>query len=147
MSGVLQGDFVLLRAGALRLLLPREEVGAAEYLETRPEPRPGEPLLLQPGDADGRPFAALSERMTLLPDCPADRFVVTTFTEDALGIGWCWDEMRVLIAAELRPQALPPALASAGSPVDGYVEHDGGIAWLAQAGRLAAFALDSGALP
>ena len=45
----LRGNFVMLRAGSLRLLLRKEEVGAARYLGVRPEPS-GEPGLFRLGD-------------------------------------------------------------------------------------------------
>ena len=139
----LHGDFVLLRSGRLRLLLPQAEVGAAEYLDPRPLPseRPG---LLLAGD---RCVAALSEQMTLLPECPPARFIVAALGDGAERIGWCWDELRVLIGVDLTAIALPPMLVGAHTPVDRYAEHDGELAYLCSAERLAGFALASGVAP
>ena len=142
-ANTLHGDFVLLRAGKLRLLLPQQEVGAAEYLEARPQSLPDEPLLLA-GDASGRLFAALSDDMVLLRDCPPQRFVVTTLGDDDLHIGWCWDEMKVLIGVALEPRELPAVLVTPGTPVDAYVLHEGQIAYLSSAARVTAFALGEG---
>src|SRR6185369_5609041 len=50
MAATLTGDFVLLRAGGLRLLVPQADVAQAEYLEA--------------GRGDRR-YVALSESMTL----------------------------------------------------------------------------------
>jgi hypothetical protein len=141
---VLRGNFVMLRAGTLRLLLPQSEVGAAEYLEERPQPA-GEPGLLSlPHDAGGRSFAALTDRMTLHRACPDERFVVTTLGDGGDEFGWCWDELKVLIDIELQPRPLPAALVTPFTPVDGYVEFEGKLVFLCTASRLASFALGAG---
>ena len=139
----LRGNFVMLRADTLRVLLPQSEVGAAEYLEERPQPT-GEPGLLRlPDDTCNRKFAALSGRMTLLAACPDGRFVAATLggrEEPA----WCWDELKVLIDTELHPKPLPAVLVTPLTPVESYVEYEGSLAYLCSAGRLAGFALQSG---
>ena len=48
----LRGNFVLLRADTLRLLLPQHEVGAAEYIEGAPGPGSAGGLF-EYGDGDG----------------------------------------------------------------------------------------------
>jgi hypothetical protein len=113
----LKGHFVLLRAGALRLLLPQASVGPAEYRD--------------PGDLSRR-VVAPSERLQALDEVPAGRFVLAQLAGDG-GVGegapWlAWDEVRVLIDADLRAHALPPALRSPGMPVTAYVEFEDGIA-------------------
>jgi hypothetical protein len=139
----LRGNFVLLRADTLRLLLPQEEVGAAEYLEARPEST-GEPGLLRLAtDHDERGFAALSAQMTLLPQCPAERFVVAALGDGSDGLGWCWDDLKVLIDIELQPQPIPAVLVAPDAPVDHYAEHAGELAFLCSARRLTEFALAS----
>ncbi|HSV52352.1 MAG TPA: hypothetical protein VLJ57_09565 [Burkholderiaceae bacterium] len=138
------GNYILLRADTLRLLLPQHEVGAAEYLEA--VPGPGEtPGLLRHRDAPGeRQFAALSAQMTLLPLCPADRFVVTALGEHGNDLAWCWNDVQVLIDVQLQPRPIPAALLAPNTPVDQYVEHAGEIAFLCSARRLREFALAPG---
>jgi hypothetical protein len=130
-----RGTFVLLRAGALRLLLAQAEVGPAEYLETRPEPSEV-PGLLRCDDA--RAYAALSDAMTLLDECPRERFIACTLAGDERL--WCWDELRVLIDIELEPVALPAGVADPSTPVAAYVELDGAPAFLCSAADVRAFA-------
>jgi hypothetical protein len=127
-SATVRGNFVLLRAGTLRLLLPQGDVGAAEYLDRAEEERP---------------LVALSSRMTLLPECPPERFVAAPL-HDGGDLGWCWDELQVLIDVELQPQPLPPSLLTHSTPVSHYVEHDGELAYLCNAQSLSQFALASG---
>lgn len=138
------GDYVLLRADTLRLLLPRHEVGTAEHSGTplRPCPETG---LLRPADgSSARRFAALSDRMTLLPHCPVDRFVVTALGAEGDNLGWCWNEVRMLIDVELQLRPLPTVLLARNTPVEQYVEHAGEIAFLCSAHRLREFALMPG---
>lgn len=140
-SATLRGNYVLLRADTLRLLLPQHEVGAAEYLAD-PLEAGDVPGLLRPSASKGtRRFAALSAQMTLLPHCPADRFIVAPLGEGDNAMGWCWNEMQVLIDIELQPQPVPAVLLAPHPPVDHYVEHDGEIAYLCSASRLRAYAL------
>lgn len=118
----LRGNFVMLRADTLRLLLPQREVGAAEYIEGVP-----------PGGAGGlfefgegrQPLAALSSRMELLAQWPPGRFVVTRLAAGDAELCFAWNEARVLIDAELERRPLPPAMQVPGAPIDGYVEHEG----------------------
>lgn len=139
----LRGNFIMLRADTLRLLLPQHEVGAAEYLVTGPTSG-DEAAGLQPTASGGkRRLAALSAQMTLLPHCPTDRFVVTPLGEVDDDLGWCWNELRVLIDVELQPQPVPAVLHAPTTPVDQYAVHDGEIAFLCSASRLRAYALAS----
>lgn len=104
----LRGNFVVLRADALRLLLPQCEVGAAEYV------------------ADGaRAVVALSGRMEPLAQWPADRFVLTRLEGAGRELSFAWNEARVLIDAQLELHPLPAAMRVAGAPIGGYVEHEG----------------------
>jgi hypothetical protein len=137
-----RGNFVLLRAGTLRLLLPQEDVGAAEYLEARPVPgaRPGVMRLEQ--DGTSRRLVAPSARMALLAECPAERFVVATLSGGD-GTLWCWDDLQVLIEVQLRTVPIPPVLVAPHTPVDRYAEHQGEIAFMCSARHLAEFALAS----
>jgi hypothetical protein len=125
-----RGNFVFVRADGLRLMLPQEQVGAAEYRRA--------------GEEGGRIYAALSAGMTLLDDCPPERFVVTTLGDGSDGVAWCWNELQVLIGIELHPRPLPATLVGPSTPVGHYVEHAGELAFLCDAPRLQAFALASG---
>ena len=153
----LRGNFVLLRADTLRLLLPQSQVGHAAYLDGRPRPT-GKPGLMRLGQHEGerggegdggglRRFAALSADMTLLAECPANRFVVASLgegNESNESLAWCWDELQVLIDVELHPRTLPSVLVAPHTPVEGYVEHAGELAYLCDGNRVAEFALASG---
>jgi hypothetical protein len=139
-SAIVRGNFVLLRAGTLRLLLPQEDVGAAEYLDARPVASAHPGILLLEQDGATRQLVALSERMALLAECPAGRFVAATLGGGD-GTLWCWDDLQVLIDLQLRPQPLPEVLVAPHTPVDSYAQHQGEIAFLCDAGRLAEYAL------
>ncbi len=134
-----RGNYVLATADTLHLLLPQHEVGVASYLEGRLEPAEEPGLLKRHGGGDPARFAALSAQMTLLPECPPGRFLVASIGDDELG--WCWNELKILIDVELNPQPLPPALCAPDTPVTHYVELDGKLAYLCSAARLHAFAL------
>jgi len=136
-----RGNYVLLRADTLRLLLPQDEVGAVEHLETRPEPCEQAGLFQLPQGDGARSVAALSHHMTLLAKCPDDRFLVTALAGAGDGIVWIWNEVKVLFDVTLQPLALPAVLRGPDMPVDEYVETDDEIAYLCSAQRLGAFAL------
>ena len=146
----LRGNYVLLRADSLRLLLPQHEVGAAEYLAGALEVSEVAGLHRYALDANmpesvaERRFAALSMHMKLLPSNPGDRFVITPLGEGNGDLGWCWNEVKVLIDVELRPQPVAAVLIGPHTPVDRFVEHDGEIAYLLSAERLLAYALAAG---
>jgi hypothetical protein len=129
-SEILRGNYVLLRAGALRLVLPQADVAAASHLERTPGP--GEiPGLLTCGG--GGVYAALSQDMTLLVACPVGRFIAAEFPAAAPGLLWCWDELQVLIDVQLQPVALPDSLLAAQTPVRSWVELDDEPAFLCSA--------------
>lgn len=141
----LRGNYVLLTADTLHLLLPQREVGAAEYLKGALEASGDPGLLKLAGADDPRRFAALSAQMTLLPDCPPERFLVTPLGEEEGNgeLGWCWNELQILIDVELQPRPLPEALLAPGTPVEQYVELEGTLAYLCSAQKLRAFAIAS----
>ena len=139
----LRGNFVLLRADTLRLLLPQSEVGAAGYLDTRPEPTAQAGLLRLPGPAGERHVAALSAHMTLLPACPAERFIVATLGDSGEGLEWCWDELRVLINIEVHAQPIAALLLAPHTPVTHYAELGGELAYLCNADQVKAYALNA----
>lgn len=135
--------WMLLRADTLRLLLPIEEVGAAEHLGQVPQPT-GQPGLFEaPGDAstDGVPrfAAALSERMQPLADMPAGRFIVTPFPAQP-GVVLAWDEARLLRAEAVQLQPLPEVMCAPESPLRQFAEIDGEVAFAASADQLLGYA-------
>lgn len=139
-----RGNYVLLSADTLHLLLPQHEVGAVEYLEGTLEAAEEPGLLKLQGKDSPRRFAALSAHMTLLPQCPPGRFLITPLGDEREGLAWCWSELQVLIDVELLPQPLPAVLLAPNTPVDSYVEFEDRLAYPCDAQRLAAYAIASG---
>ena len=137
-------SFVLLRAAGLRLLLPREDVGAAEYMEHAPSPTAAPGLFEYRSAGASRVVAALSPRMRPLEDFPAARFVLTPLHVDGADLCFAWDEVRVLIDARLEPRPLPPALRAPDAPIESYVAHEGEILLCTTARRLLAYAAGTG---
>ncbi len=142
-DATLRGNYVLLTADALHLLLPQQEVGAAEYLEGSLEASDETGLLQLAGKESARRYAALSTQMTLLPHCPLDRFVVAPIGDGSDGLLWCWNELQILIDVELQPRPLPAVLLAPDTPFDRYVEFEGKLAYLGTAHQLYAYALAS----
>lgn len=143
----LHGNYVLLRADTLRLLLPQHEVGALEYLESVPTPgdAPGLFLPTSKGEMQDHRFVALSAQMNLLTSFPVERFVYTTLgnAQDDL-LGWCWDEVQVLPELEVSPQTLPAVLRAPQTPVVRFVQYDDEIVFLCNARQLRSYALGLG---
>ncbi|HMA08872.1 MAG TPA: hypothetical protein VKP68_13450 [Ramlibacter sp.] len=138
------GNFVMLRADSLRLLLPQQEVGAAEYIEQAPRALP-QPGWFEYGSGEGaRPVIALSGQMTPLVAFPADRFVLTRFSLDGSDLLFAWNEVRVLIEAQLQAHLLPPSMRTADGPISGYVERDGEVLLCSTAGQVMAYAAAHG---
>lgn len=139
-----RGNFVVLRAGGLRLLLPHEDVGAAEYIEGVPAAtaQPGRFELDVLGEL--RSIVALSEQLRALETFPAGRFVLTRLHAGGGELSFAWDEVRVLIDAVLEPLPLPPAMRSPQGPIDGYVRLDGKLLLCATAPRVLAYAVAAG---
>ncbi len=140
-KATVRGNYVLLSADSLHLLLPQHEVGAAEYLagELAASEEPG--LLKLRGEESPRRFAVLSAQMTLLPHCPPDRFLFAPLGDENDDLGWCWNELQILIDVELQPQPVPAVLLTPNAPVVQYVEFEGKLAYLCSARQLHTFAL------
>jgi hypothetical protein len=133
-------NFVMLRADSLRLLLPQQDVGAAEYIDGVPRPTEA-PGLFEHGSGDSlRRVVALSGQMAALAAFPADRFVLTRLIAGGIELSFAWNEVRVLIAVELQPHPLPPAMRAGGGPIAGYVEHDGEVLLCSTAAQVMAYA-------
>lgn len=140
----LHGNYVLLRAGGLRLLLPQHEVGALEYLASVPIPAdiPGLFRLTDADDMQDRRFIAVSPQMKLLTSFPKERFVYTTLGDEEHDLlGWCWDEVRILPELEITPQALPAVLRAPQTPVSRFAEHGDEFLFLCSARQLRNYAL------
>ena len=143
-GSALQGNFVVLRADALRLLLPQQEVGAADYVDSAPVPS-GEAGVFFCGEADARrSVVALSDRMQPLAEFPAGRFLVTSLRTPELELSFAWDEVRVLIGVRLEQHPLPPAMRLPGTPIHGYVEHAGELLLCSTAEQVLACAAGGG---
>ena len=138
-----RANYVLLSADTLNLIFPQHEVGEVEYLEGVLEAGDEQGILQLSGAKDTRRFAALSTRMTLLPHCPSDRFLVAPIGDENENLGWCWKELRLLIDVELKPQPIPAVLLTPDSPVSYFVDFEGKVAYLCSARQLSAFALAS----
>lgn len=143
-AGRIRGNFVLLRADSLRLLLPQQDVGAAAYVEH--EPRATEqPGMYEHGEGDDlRLVVALSDRMRPLARFPVDRFVLASLEADDAGLSFAWNEVQVLIDAEFERHELPTALRVPGAPIDAYMERDGEVVLCTTAERVLAYALATG---
>ena len=136
-----RGNYVLLRADTLRLLLPQSDIQSTNYMQTRPEPIDGESgLLHMPGNDDGAVYVALSSDMRLLGACPSDRFVSTRLQGD-VDVQWCWSEVRVLMDTQLSYEAVPPVLLAPHTPVHEMVAVGDEWAYLCSADVLQQFAL------
>ena len=140
----LRGNFVMLRADGLRLLLPQDEVGAAEYVEGRASPT-GAAGFFETGEgADARTVVALSGRLQPLAQWPQGRYVLTRLGSGAGELSFAWNEARVLIDARLERQPLPPVMRAPGAPIRGYVEHEGELVFCTTAGAVIEAALAGG---
>jgi hypothetical protein len=141
----LRGNFVLLKADGLHLLLPQQDVGAAEYLDTAPRDS-GQPGLfeLDSSEPDGatRFVAGLSANMDLLPEYPQGRFLLTSFEAQG-GMLMCWNEVKVLIDTELQPRSLPAGVLPPDAPVREYVEIGDELAFVCSAERLLEHAFEA----
>ncbi len=140
-----RGDYVLLTADTLRLLLPKQDVGAAEFRAGMLEASEAPGLLKLRGTESLRRFAVLSGQMRLLPHCPDDRRLMTSVGNGGDDVAWCWNALRELPDVELPLYPIPKVLFAANAPVEAYVEVDGELAYLCSAHRLRAFATDPGA--
>jgi hypothetical protein len=133
----MRGDFVLLRADSLRLLIPQRDVSSTEYIDQAPVAS-AEPGVFVLGDQPGGAQAvlALSAQMDLLGTFPPDRFLLTRFTGSHQGTALAWTEVRVLIDTELEFHAMPAVMQGKGALIDAYVEIDRELAFCTTAQRM-----------
>lgn len=144
-SEPLRGNFVLLRADDLRLLLPQEQVGEASHLGEPPEPTEFPGVFTRTGEAGDDLIVALSSRMNPLRSFPQDRFFVTKINAPQGEVAFGWSDVRVLIDVELRTQRVPALLDWEHGPLRSFVEIDGEVAFCCDAQRLADRAFTQGA--
>ncbi len=115
---------MLLRSGALRLLMPQTDVGAAEYRECEPTAtnQPGVFEVVVGGTP--RPVIYPSERLRPLERVESPRFVLTQLqAAGAQDLWFAWDEVRVFINPGFATVELPAAMrGSDAMPFARYVE-------------------------
>lgn len=139
-SGAVPGNYVLLRADGLRLVLPQRDVRSTDYMASRPVRMDGQDGLLHvPDSIDTAVYVAVSAGMQLLEECPPDRFISTVL--QGMDVHWCWSEVRVLLNAELHPLPLPVSVIAPGTPVREVVAVGGEWAYICSAEMLQQFAL------
>jgi hypothetical protein len=139
----LRGNFVLLRADTLRLLLPQADVGRATYLDAAPRPTELSGFFEHRGEDGEQPVIALSAEMQPLVQFPADRFFVTAIATQAGEIGFGWSEVSVLLDATLQAEPVPAALLTEHTPLREFVEIDGRVVFCCDSARMADYAFQT----
>jgi hypothetical protein len=141
-SSKMRGNFVLLRADSLRLLLPQQDVSSTEYIDSAPLST-AEAGIFSYSEADNttRKVVALSDQMYALARFPADRFLLTQLAKDGQALSFAWNEVRVLIDAELEQHSLPAVMQGPDALVDSYLELDGELVFCMSAQRLVSYAI------
>ena len=110
-------QYVFLRAGKLRLLVPQTEIGVIGHLEGRPEPSGMPGLLAVPGRDDAC-YLVLDEEFRLMESCPEDRYVTTSLpSADGMETLWVWNEARVLLDFDGVIEDMPDVLLRSASPL------------------------------
>ena len=143
-AGRVSGNLVLLRADALRLLLPQRDVGAAEYVAHAPRAT-GEPGVYEHGEGAGlRRVVALSSQLRPLANFPGERFVLASLLAGDAALSFAWNEVQVLIGAEFERHALPAAMQVPGGPIEAYVERGGELLLCTSAERVMSYAAMQG---
>ena len=133
----MRGDFVLLRADSLRLLLPQREVTSTEYLDHAPATTVEAGIfVLDDPQGPEQPVAALSENLSLLDRFPQDRFLLTRFAGAGQPTALAWNDVRVLIDTELEFHALPAIMQGEAGLIDAYVEIDHELVFCTSAQRM-----------
>ncbi len=134
----LHGNFVVLRADKLRLLLPQTDVGTASHLDAQPKATDLPGLFERTDGEGGTALVALSPDMLPLGTYPAERFLITAIDTPMGEVGFGWSEVSVLIDARLQAQPVPQVLLDPHTPVNEFVEIDGEVVFCSDRERLAA---------
>lgn len=125
-SSGMRGNFVLLRADSLRLLLPQQDLSSTEYIDSAPAATTEACVFSYASQgAEPRKVIALSEQMQALDQFPANRFLLTQLADEQHTLSFAWNEMRVLIDVEVQQRALPTVMQGPQALIDSYVELDG----------------------
>lgn len=134
----IRGDYVLLRADSLHLLVPQRDVTSTEYREQMPQATSEAGIFTMADASQGteQPVAALSSQMTLLERFPEDRRLLTRFAGAGPRAALAWSEVRVLIDTELEFHALPDIMRNDAGPIEAYVELGRELAFCTTAQRL-----------
>lgn len=123
----LRGDFVVLRADEMSLIVPQSDVEDLEYIGEHRNAHTERGVLSFGSHGHKSHAIALSKNMGALLDFPPDRFLLTRLTAGAHQFLLAWNEVRVLPDAQITVQPLPPSLRSVDGPIEGYVEENGRV--------------------
>jgi hypothetical protein len=134
-----RGNFVLLVADSLRLLLPQEDVVALERIGSNQFPDSATGLFPYRQDEQIGQIVALSERLRPLRIFPRERFLLSRLVSAGQDFFLAWNEVRVLIDVELKPQPLPAVMQVPGAPIEAYVGLDGALVLCSTAAQLLAY--------
>lgn len=117
-----QGDYVLLRADNLRLILPQEEVGAAEYIPKGLRPPDDLGLMGHESEEYATAFyiALDADFRPITQDIPRDRYLATLLGKRE-NLYWCWSDVDVLIDFSFNPLPMPEVLQARHPLLKGYI--------------------------
>ncbi len=123
----LRGDYALLRADSLRLLILQENIISIKHLKDKNVANlhclsnSGQLLsAMNNNDNQQLVFIALSDKLALTDSIPRNRYVVTTHKNTA-NIRWCWSEVLLLNDVDLLLTPMPALLCSALTPINAIV--------------------------
>lgn len=98
----IEGDYVFVRGGELRLLFPLDDVADTTYSDAQK-------------DAEKKPRVAISEYMQLLSPPPEDRFILTHLR--GANVQLCWNEMIILMDQKLVTETIPSQFLEGDTPL------------------------------
>jgi hypothetical protein len=139
LASAVRGNFVLLVADSLRLLLPQEDIVALERIGSNQFPDSATGLFPYRQSEQGGQIVALSERLLPLRVFPRERFLLSRLVSEGQDFFLAWNEVRVLIDVELKPQPLPAVMQVPGAPIEAYVALDGELVLCSTAAQLLAY--------
>lgn len=99
----IEGDYVFVRGGELRLLFPLDDVADTTYIDA------------QSKNAEEKPRIAISEYMQLLSPPPEDRFILTHL--HGADVQLCWNEMIILMDQKLLTETIPAQFLEGDTPL------------------------------
>ncbi len=123
----LRGDYVLLRADSLRLVVCQENIISIKHLKDRKVANlhclsNRDQLFSAMNDNDNQQpvFVALSDKLALTDSIARNRYVVTTHKKNA-DICWCWSGVQLLNHVDMPLAPMPALLCSALTPINAIV--------------------------